>query len=97
MVWLVYNFCFHNTKMDIFICIFLKDFITNLKLLFRGSWVAQSFKCWTSAQVIISRLVSSSPAWGSVLTAQSLEPDSDSVFPSLSAPPQLVPCLSLKK
>ena len=49
----------------------------------RGSWVAQSVKRPTSAQVMISRSVSSSPALGSVLTAQSLEPVSDSVSPSL--------------
>ena len=40
----------------------------------------------TLTQVTISQLVSSSPTWGSVLTAQSLEPASDSVPPSLSAP-----------
>ena len=34
--------------------------------------------------------------WGSVLTAQSLEPASDSVSPSLSAPPLLSLALSLK-
>ena len=50
----------------------------------RGAWVAQSVKRPTSAQVMISRLVSSSPASGSVLTAQSPEPVSDSVSPSLS-------------
>ena len=33
--------------------------------------------------------------WDSVLTAQTLEPDWDSVSPSLSAPPLLVLCLSL--
>ena len=49
----------------------------------RGAWMAQSVKPPTSAQVMISRSVSSSPASGSVLTAQSLEPVSDSVFPSL--------------
>ena len=49
----------------------------------RGAWVAQSVKQPTSAQVMISRSVSSSPASGSVLTAQSLEPVSDSVSPSL--------------
>ena len=38
------------------------------------SWVAQSVKHLTSAQVMISWFVSSSPASGSVLTAQSLEP-----------------------
>ena len=49
----------------------------------RGAWVAQSVKRPTSAQVRISQSVSSSPASGSVLTAQSLEPVSDSVSPSL--------------
>ena len=55
-----------------------------------GAWVAQSVKRPTSAQVTISHSVSSSPASGSVLTAQSLEPVSDSVSPSLSAPPHLL-------
>ena len=41
----------------------------------------------TSAQVMISWLTSSSPASGSVLTAQSLEPASDSVSPSLCPSP----------
>ena len=50
---------------------------------YRGAWVAQSVKRPTSAQVMISRSVSSSPVSGSVLTAQSLEPVSDSVSPSL--------------
>ena len=59
-----------------------------------GASVAQSVKCLTLAQVVISRFVGSSPASGSVLTAQSLEPASDSV--SLSAPPLLTLCLSLK-
>ena len=49
--------------------------------------MAQSVKRWTSAQVMISRFMGLSPALGSVLTAQSLEPVSDSVSPSLSAPP----------
>ena len=48
-----------------------------------GTWVAQSVERLTLAQVMISRSVSSSPASGSVLTAQSLEPVSDSVSPSL--------------
>ena len=55
----------------------------------------QSVERLTSAQVMISQFVSSSPASGSVLTAQSLEPASDSVSPSLSAPPLLMLCLSL--
>ena len=37
------------------------------------------------------------PMLGSVLTAQSLELASDSVSPSLSAPPLLALCLSLSK
>ena len=62
----------------------------------RGTRVAQSVKHLTSAQVMISQLVSSSPTWGSVLTAQSLEPALDSVSSSLSAPPLLARSLSLK-
>ena len=59
--------------------------------------MAQSVKRPNSAQVMISRFVSSSPALGSVLTAQSLEPVSDSVSPflSLPAPSPLVLCVSL--
>ena len=61
-----------------------------------GAWVAQSVKCPTSTQVMISHFfVGSRPTSGSVLTARSLEPASGSVSPSLSAPPQLVLCLSL--
>ena len=61
-----------------------------------GAWVAQSVKHPTLTQVMISEFVSSSPASGSVLTAWSLVPASDSVFPSLSAPtPQLALSLSL--
>ena len=61
-----------------------------------GAWVAQSVKHPTSAQVMISWLVSSSPASGSVLIAKSLEPALDSVSPSLSAPPPLTFCLFQK-
>ena len=57
--------------------------------------MAQAVERSTSAQVMISQFVSSSPASGSVLTAQSLESASDSVSPSLSAPPLLTLCLSL--
>ena len=63
----------------------------------RGTWVAQSIKRPTSAQVMISWSVSSSPMSGSVLTAQSLEPASDSVSPSLSVPPPFMLCLSLSQ
>ena len=59
--------------------------------------MAQSVKQPTSAQVMISQSVSSSPTLGSVLTAQSLEPASDSVSPPLSAPPLLMLCLSLSQ
>ena len=48
-----------------------------------GAWVTQSVKRPTSAQVTISRFMGSSPVSGSVLTAQGLEPASDSVSPSL--------------
>lgn len=58
--------------------------------------MAQSGGHLTSAQVVISQFVSSSPASGSVLTAQRLGPASDSVSPSLSAPPPLTLCLSQK-
>ena len=61
-----------------------------------GSQVAQSVKRVTLAQVMISPSVSSSPVSGSVLAAQSLEPASDSVSPSLSAPPLFTLCLCLK-
>ena len=57
--------------------------------------LGDSVKCLTSAQVMISQLVGSIPASGSVLTAQSLEPALVSMSPSLSAPPLLVFCLSL--
>ena len=61
----------------------------------RGACVAQTVKHLTSVRVMISRSVMSSPTLGSVLTAQSLEPASDSVSPSLYAPPPLMLCLSL--
>ena len=52
-----------------------------------GAWVAQSGKPLTSAQIMISRFMSSSPTSRSVLTAQSLEPAPYSASPSLSLPP----------
>ena len=60
-----------------------------------GTWVAQLVMCLTSAQVMISRFVGSSPASGSVLIAQSLEPASDSVSLSLCPSPAYVLSLSL--
>ena len=59
--------------------------------------MAQSVKRPPLAQVMISWFTSSSPALGSVLTAQSLKPALDSVFPSLHGPPLLRLHLSLKK
>ena len=59
--------------------------------------MAQSVKCPTSGQVMISQFLSSSPTLGSVLTAQSLDPTSDSGSPSLSPSPAHAPSLSLSK
>ena len=59
--------------------------------------MVQSVECPTLAQVMISRLMSSSPAWGSVLTTQSLEPVSDSVSPFLSTRPVHALSLSVSK
>ena len=62
-----------------------------------GARVAQLVGRPTTAQVMISRSVNSSPALGSVLTAQSLEPASDSVPLSLTAPSLFGLCLSLSQ
>ena len=59
--------------------------------------MAESVERPTSAQVTISQFMSSSLTSGSVLTAQSLEPASDSASPSLSAPPLLILFLSLSQ
>ena len=61
-----------------------------------GAWVAQSVKHPTSTQVMISRFVGSRPPSGSVLTARSLEPASDSVSSlSLCSSPASARALSL--
>ena len=70
--------------------VFLIQFINIKNKFFRGTWVAQSVERLTSAQVMISRFVGSSPTSGSVL----LEPALDSMCASLSAPPPLMLCLS---
>ena len=71
-----------------------------LKIFNAGHVVAQSVAWPTLAQAMISSFVSSIPASGPVLTAQSLEPASHSVSPSLSVPPLIALChplyLSLK-
>ena len=59
--------------------------------------MAQLVKHPTLAQDMISQFVGSSPTSGSVLTAQSLEPASNPVPPSLSAPHSLVLSLYLSK
>ena len=62
---------------------------------YRGAWVAQLLGHLTSAQVVISHSVGSSPMSGSVLMAQSLEPASGSVSPSLCPSPTSTLSLSL--
>ena len=59
--------------------------------------MTQLVECPNSTQVRILRFVGSSPASGSVLTSQSLEPALDSVSSSLSAPLLLTLCLYLSK
>ena len=61
----------------------------------RGAWVAQLVGHLTSAQVMISPFLGSSPVSGSLLTAQNLEPALDSGSPSLSTPPLIMLCLCL--
>ena len=62
-----------------------------------GTWVAQLVEYPTLAQVMISRLVGPSPSLGSVLTAGSLEPASDSGAPSLCPSPTHACSLSLSQ
>ena len=56
--------------------------------------MAQLVERLTSAQVVISQFMSSSPATGSVLLAQSLEPALDPVSPSLCPTPACALSLS---
>ena len=60
-----------------------------------GTWVTQLVKHLTLAQVMILWTMSSSPATDFVLTAQSLEPASDSVAPSLFSPLVLAFCFTV--
>ena len=57
--------------------------------------MAQSVKRLASVQVMVPYFMSLNPESGSVLTAQSLEPGSDSGSPSLSASLWLTLCLSV--
>ena len=78
------NVCMYNYVVCMHTC--TCAYVTSLRTTqHRGTWVAQSVESMTLAQVMIS------PMLGSVLTAQSTEPASDSVSPSLSLP-QLVLC-----
>ena len=70
---------------------------TDIKKIIRGAWMAQLVEHPTSAQAMILQFMRSSPKSGSVLTAQSLEPASDSVYVSLSVLPQLALSLSKNK
>ena len=61
----------------------------------KGVCVAQLVECLTSAPVMISGFMGSSPALSSVLRAGSLEAALVLVSPSLSVPPSLTLCLPL--
>ena len=61
------------------------------KKCYRGTWLAQAVEHETLGLGVVSL----SPTSGSVLTAQSLEPASDSVSSPVSAPPMLMLCPSL--
>ena len=75
----------------------IMSFGTTLGSIYWGTRVAQWVERPTSAQVMLSQSVSLSPVSSSVLTAQSLEPASDSVSLSLSALSLLMLCLSVSK
>ena len=67
------------------------------KLKIELPWVAPGWLSWSDfGSGHNLTVLSSSPMLGSVLPAQSLYPALDSVSPSLSAPPPLTLCLSLK-
>ena len=59
------------------------DLVRTASNLVWGAWVAPCVRSPTLAQVTISQFVGLSPTSDSVLTAQSPEPASDSVSPSL--------------
>ena len=82
-------------KRNININVLINYMEVNIRKRAGGPWVAQSAKHLTSAQVVISQFVGSSIRL--CTTARSLEPASDSVSPSLSAPPLLALCLSLSQ
>ena len=77
--------CFGLAKIVVITSVCLLKLLPALVSLLKCSDL-QSVKHPTSAQVTISRSVSSSPTSGSGLMVQSLEPASRSVSPSLSVP-----------
>ena len=77
-------------------CFYVDKTIRTIKIgIIWGTWAAQLVERQTLAQVVISQFGGSSPVPGSVLTARSPEPASDSVSSSPSAPLSLMLCLSL--
>ena len=84
-----------SVMMDICHYMFVKSQSVNSNVKYGGAWVAQSVKQQTSTQFMISRFVGWSSILGCVLTAQSLESASGSVYPSLSAPLPLTVSLCL--
>ena len=73
-----------DKKMYVFVCMFLDLVTSRFTSNNLGHLSGPVVKHPTSAHVIISPFVGLSPTLGSVLTAQSLEPASGSLSPSLS-------------
>ena len=92
--------CLHANLILCSSWIFCVNFdIKNISLkqcLLWGAWMAPLVEHLTLAQVMISWFVGSNCRSGSVLTVQNLEPVTDAVSLSFSAPPPLGLCLSLK-
>uniref|UniRef100_A0A673TG29 Chromosome 1 open reading frame 43 n=1 Tax=Suricata suricatta TaxID=37032 RepID=A0A673TG29_SURSU len=84
----VFLFVFSSAQQNVRISVTCRP-IKGIKL---GNWGAQSVKCPTFAQVMISQSVGLSPTSGSVLTARSLH---GILSPCLSAPPLFMLSLSL--
>ena len=78
------------------LCVYFYFYVQLLNCNCRGAWVAQLVEYPTLAPVMILRFVSSSATLVSVLTAQSLEPASHSVFLSLCPSPTCTLSLALK-
>ena len=100
IIWL-YNMaiiCSRVAELQILLRIFKKWSVLKNNPPGTPGWLSQlSDRLLILAQLVISRFLSLSPTLGSLLTAQSLEPASGSVSPSLSAPPPFMLCLSLSQ